>query len=106
MAKLSVQQVRALAKEIISENPGGIRYTVLVKAIVARSPETPQNTIHGSVWNLDTVCPAEVSKPSRGLYQPAGTAGQASDAVVVGAQEQVTPTGQKVRESDFYEPFA
>lgn len=106
MAKLGVHDIRALAKKIVSENPGGIRYTALVDAIAAQSSETPKNTIHGSVWNLDAVFPSEVSKPSRGLYKPTTTGGLASDAVVVGSQEQVTSTGQRVRESDFYDPFA
>lgn len=106
MAKLGVHDIRALAKKIISENPGGIRYTALVDAIAGQSAETPKNTIHGAVWNLDAVFPSEVTKPSRGLYKSTTNGGPASDAVVVGSQEQVTSTGQRVRESDFYEPFA
>jgi len=103
MAKLSVQQVRNLAKSIIAERPGGIRYSALVQAVSQQTPETPKNTIHGSVWNLDAVFPNEIAKPSRGLFTPATRSG---NDVVVESAEQIAPTGIKVKESDFYDPFA
>ncbi len=88
--------------------PGGIRYSVLVEQISQQNPETPVNTIHGSVWNLDKEFPNEVTKPSRGLFTPAKKT--ENDTVSVGSigTEQVVTTavGVKVKESDFYEPFA
>lgn len=104
MAKLSGQQIRNLARSIIAENPGGIRYSALVEKISEQSAETPKNTIHGSVWNLDALFPNEISKPSRGLFTPAGK--QGNETVETGSTEQIATTGLKVRESDFYEPFA
>ena len=104
MAKLTVQQIRNLARSLIAENPGGIRYSVLVDRIRQRTPETPKNTVHGSVWNLDALFPNEITKPSRGLFTPVAKSG--NDTVVVGSTEQVAATGIKVQESDFYEPFA
>src|ERR1700721_2962345 len=103
MAKFSVQQIRALARSVIAANPGGIRYSVLVDKIQQQTPETPKNTIHGSVWNLDAVFPNEVAKPSRGLFTPAARVG--SD-LSVETNEQIATTGVRVSESDFYEPFA
>lgn len=104
MAKLTVQQIRSLARSLITENPGGIRYSVLVDKIWKQTPETPKNTVHGSVWNLDALFPSEITKPSRGLFTPVTKSG--NENVVVGSTEQVAPTGVKVQESDFYEPFA
>ena len=103
MPKLTVQKIRDLARTIIAANPGGIRYSVLVESISQQSPETPKNTIHGSVWNLDSIFPGEIAKPSRGLFTPfqAGT-----DAIVVGKTEEIAESGIKIKESDFYEPFA
>src|ERR1022692_2566581 len=100
MAKLSVQEVRERARAIVAENPGGIRYTALVEKIGEQSPETPKNTIQGSMWNLDALYPSEISKPSRGLFKPA-IAGSDDSAVVgeSGETEQIAPTGVKVRES-------
>ena len=104
MAKLSVQQIKERARAIVTENPGGIRYGALVERIGAESPETPKNTISGSVWNLDALYPTEISKPSRGLFKPIAVDGD--ETVVLGSTEQTAPSGAKVHESDFYEPFA
>lgn len=71
MAKLTVQGIRELAKSIIASHPGGIRYSQLVSQISTANPETPQNTIHGTVWNLDALFPSSITKPSRGLFKPA-----------------------------------
>jgi hypothetical protein len=105
MSKLNVQQIRHLARSIISASPGGIRYSVLVEKICQESPETPKNTVHGSVWNLDSLFPNEITKPSRGLFTPAAKPG-GNETVEVGSTEQIAVTGIKVKESDFYEPFA
>jgi hypothetical protein len=94
MAKLSVKEIRTEALRLIQANPGGIRYSALVSAILAAHPETPQNTITGSVWNLDALRPNDVRKPSRGLYQPVQAAS---------FPEPVKPT--KVREEEFYDSF-
>ena len=67
MPKLSQQAIRELAKSIIRQNAGGIRYSQLVMQISQANPETPQNTIHGSVWNLNAIFPAENAMLSRGL---------------------------------------
>jgi hypothetical protein len=103
MAKLSVQKIRDAALSIIASNPGGIRYSSLVDAILKQSPETPRNTINGSVWNLDSIFPTQVAKPSRGLFTPAQAG---SDAIIAGKTEEIGEGGAKVKESDFYEPFA
>ena len=104
MAKLTGKQIQELAKSIIASKPGGIRYSALVDEISKEHPETPENTIHGNIWDLDKAFPDEVSKPSRGLFTPGITTEK--DAVSVGVTEQVAPTGVKVKESDFYAPFA
>jgi hypothetical protein len=104
MAKLTVQGVRDLARTIIAAHPGGIRYSAIVESISQQSPETPRNTIHGAVWNLDTTFPNEVSKPSRGLFAP--FVKSENETVVIGSTEQIASTGIRTKESDFYKPFA
>ncbi len=101
MAKLRVREIQAEAIQIIAAYPGGIRYSELVKAILQRHPETPVNTIHGSVWDLDKTSPDKVAKPSRGLYIPA-------ISVAYGGQVEVAPptSATKFEEEAFYEPFA
>jgi hypothetical protein len=104
MAKLGRQQIRERARAIVAENPGGIRYTALAERIGEESPETPKNTIYASMWNLDAIYPSEIGKPSRGLFKPRNA--ESDDSVVLANTEQIASTGAKVRESEFYEPFA
>jgi hypothetical protein len=103
MAKLSVKGIQDLARQIIANSPGGIRYSELVKKILEQNSETPENTIMGSIWNLHTISPEEVAKPSRGLFTPVKVG---DEAVVIGSTEQIVATGAKIKEVDFYEPFA
>jgi hypothetical protein len=98
MAKLPVKEIQNLAKSIVKDNPGGIRYTPLVEKISQQSPETPKNTIHGAVWNLETIFPSEISKPSRGLYTPAKSD---TESASIGSTEQIAPTGVKVKNKTF-----
>jgi hypothetical protein len=97
MAKLSTNQIRGIALELIAKNPGGIRYGELVKRLVADHPETPLNTIHGSVWDLATRFPDKVVKPSRGLFKPTSPEND--------VEPEPIPI-PKAKEEDFYEPFA
>ncbi len=102
MAKLRIKDVQELAKQIIAGSPGGIRYSVLVERIASLHPETPKNTIHGAVWDLDKTYSGEILKPSRGLFTIGGpTQVNGGQAVAPGP---ATATG--LRENDFYESFA
>jgi hypothetical protein len=87
--------------EIIGETPGGIRYSALVEKIATANPETPKNTIHGSVWDLDKTFSGEVLKPSRGLFtfRSAG----AEEGPLIKPSPVPAP---RLSESDFYESFA
>lgn len=102
MAKLSGKHIQDVARAIVAKNVGGIRYSTLVEEIARANPETPKNTIHGSVWDLATRFPSEIVKPSRGLFMPAGPA-----SVQTGREpEEVLPAPTRLREEEFYEPFA
>jgi hypothetical protein len=98
MAKLSGKEIRELAKKIVRETPGGIRYSALVRQISQTHPETPINTIHGNVWDLDKTFSGQVLKPSRGLFVYAGQ--------YQSEEREAAVTAAPIREGDFYEPFA
>lgn len=100
MAKLSIKEIQKRAIAIISENPHGIRYSALRDSVKAENDNNFQNAI----WNLLREEPPKIFKPSRGLYKAIGVIGD--DGVVAGDTEQVAPTGVKVKENEFYEPFA
>ncbi len=96
MAKLSTNEIRDYARQLLREHPGGIRYSDLVRHISNAHPETPTNTIHGSVWDLAARFPNEISKPTRGLFVSEVTDGSTPEVVVP----------SRLREEVFYEPFA
>jgi hypothetical protein len=101
MAKLGVQQIRQLARELIAQSPGGIRYGELLNRIVTAHPETPPNTVQGSIWNLAELFPQEITKPSRGLFR-----GLSDSAETLEPVSDSEPSGSRLREQDFYGPFA
>lgn len=95
MAKLTGNEIRTLGLKIVAESQAGIRYADLVNQISHTSPETPRNTIHGSIWDLHQRYPEKVSKPSRGLFVTTST-------------ETTPPVAPptRLKESDFYPTFA
>ena len=97
MAKLRGKEIQELARQIVGHSPGGIRYSVLVAKIAADHPETPTNTIHGAVWDLDKTFAGLVLKPSRGLFTIAG------EQLSNGKVPAPTPTAtlSNLRESEF-----
>jgi len=101
LAKLGIAEIRKVAVEVIRSNPGGIRYQQLRERIQELHPETPGNTINGSIWDLEVRMPNEVQKPSRGLYVATG-------AVTASGKEsdQLTKPADLKKEELFYGPFA
>ena len=99
MAKLSIKEIREAAVAEVRSRPEGIRHRELVARIAAMSPETPANTILGSVWDLHVRFPSQITKPARGLFK------WKTDETPT--TEQAEEAGKlKVREEEFYEPFA
>lgn len=94
--------IMAKAIEILKNEPQGIRYTQLVKRVKGALPEQELNTIHGTIWNIETRTP-EIYKPARGEYKHAKFKPQSELEPQVEISE---PPKIKVRESDFYDAFA
>jgi hypothetical protein len=96
--------IQKKAVEILDANPKGIRYTDLVAQIADALPDIPKNTVHGNVWKLDVLLPAQVYKPARGVWKSTKYREQADtveEVVVPPAPPEVT-----LKEEQFYEPFA
>jgi hypothetical protein len=102
--KLSGQEIRNRARQIVKSHPEGIRYGQLLWSIVDESPVTPPNTVQGSIWNLDSLFPGEIAKPSRGLFKPVG-AGAPISSVEPKPEPEPRPVVRPKQEA-FYEPFA
>lgn len=96
------EKIIAKAIEILKSNPDGVRYSVLVREISQEFPEIPVNTIYGTVWNLETRVPNEVYKPSRGLFRYV----KFKEEEISEEEQKIPPEIEKIKEEDFYEPFA
>lgn len=68
---MSTQREKIIKKaiEILRENPEGVRYMELFKKIKEALPDVKENTIHGTIYNLDSQIPETVEKPVRGLFK-------------------------------------
>lgn len=98
MAKLTVKQIREFGKKLVQQTRGGIRSKDIVARIAQEHPETPRNTIVGSVWDLDKRFPDLIHKPSRGLF----TSISSPDTPDEQAISEIRSPG----EEEFYAPFA
>jgi len=99
------KRIKAKALEFLEKFPEGLRYSELRSKIEAADGRFNPNTINGCIWNLDATFPEKVYKPSKGLFRllknkpiESGAPDHLSDAVAV--------TTSKVKEEDFYAPFA
>lgn len=96
-------KIRQEALGKLKENPEGLRYSQLVNAVLSSNPLFKKNTVHGNVWNLDQTCPGEVYKPSRGLFRLTKYKEDDSEQL---KPELIEKAPLKIKEEDFYEPFA
>jgi hypothetical protein len=101
MAKIT-HRIRETALELLRDNPEGIRYSEIVRQVLARDTALKPNTVGGTLWDLAEQLPDQVYKPSRGLFRLTkyreGDTDQLKDELIA------KPT--KFKEEDFYAPFA
>ncbi|MBN2136914.1 MAG: hypothetical protein JW720_03830 [Sedimentisphaerales bacterium] len=97
------EKISDQAIKILKDNPDGLRYSELVKALFEHFGNIPVNTIHGTVWNLHSRCPKRVYKPSRGLFRLVKFRSPQTDQL----EEKLIPKQpRQIKEEDFYGPFA
>jgi hypothetical protein len=97
------KRIKDKALELLDQFPNGLRYSELHSKISAFDTGFNSNTINGSIWNLDAIFPDKVYKPSKGLFRLLKH--KPADEVAEGPTP-VPPPVSKIREEDFYEPFA
>lgn len=111
--KLNRQQIHERAMRVLEENPQGIRWSELLRAVEVQAPDTPHNSIHGAVHNLLIIRPVEIAKVARGTYRLAKFV--AADDAMADAKENATksvpvvaetPELGTLTEQDFYKSFA
>jgi len=91
--------IRNKAVELIKNSPKGLRYSELMTELGKYFPDTPENTVYGSAWDIHITHSKEVYKPARGLFKYRFPDEEEITEII----EMPPPT---LREEDFYEPFA
>ncbi len=97
------KRIKDKALELLERFPKGLRYSELHSKISEFDASFNSNTINGSIWQLDAIFPDKVYKPSKGLfrllkYKPAEEEAE--------GPAPVPPPVTKIKEEDFYKPFA
>lgn len=95
MAKGSVEEIRDAAFQYLAEQAEGLRYSDLVRKIIAAKPHANEVTVYNVVKDLPTSYPGRVVRPERGLYR-----------LVNGIRVAPPPRVPAAQESEFYSGFA
>lgn len=98
------ERIKIKALELLGQNPQGLRYSELHSKILATDASFKPNTINGCIWNLDVTYPDKVYKPSKGLYRLLKN--KPSEMEIQATSPLVATIFSKVKEEDFYAPFA
>ncbi len=97
------QRIKKVALQILADYPDGQRYIELKRKIQLVDPTFNHNTINGSIWNLEAVFPEKVYKPSKGVFRLLVNKNKVSTVLT---QVDSLQAETKIKESDFYLPFA
>jgi len=100
---MSTQREKIIKKiyEILENQPDGVRYADLIRRISEELPEIKINAIHGTVWvfkqKIDKGQIKDALRPEKGLYIL---------KKYFKEDEIKDETRKKIKEEDFYKPFA
>lgn len=97
------EQIITQALVILKDHPDGVRYANLLRQLAEPIGTFKNNTVQGNIWDLDIKHPDKVYKPARGLFRLVEFREQDGDQL---RQDLVPKPPPKVREADFYQPFA
>jgi hypothetical protein len=92
------EEIRLKSVEILKSRPDGLRYMELMRMVHDEFLDIPYKNIPASLWDLDVHLPKKVYKPARGLFRHVSFREEQESKVVT------QPV--KIKEEDFYEPFA
>ena len=98
------EQIDQKTIEILEQYPNGIHFTELIDKLREDLSEVNEHSINGAVNSIAGRRPADVIRPSRGLYLLTKFVEQLESE----AEEQSADSDEAstVKEEDFYEPFA
>lgn len=100
--------------ELLKNQPDGLRYSGLFQEIKNSLPEVPENTIHGTIWDLNKKV-KQIAKPERGVFILTKYLSQEKQAEVLRkqvsreiAKKSITEVKKSImpNEEKFYSSFA
>jgi len=100
MAETQREKITKRALEVLGNNPGGVRFSDLIRKLAEILPDVPQNTIYGTVWDLDKKN-EQIVKPERGLFILRKYASEVMDR-----KSEIGNNVHLLREASFYQSFA
>jgi len=92
------EKIISKAVEILKSTPSGLRYVELMRKVHDEFLDIPYKTIPASLWDLDIRLPKKIYKPARGLFRHVSFREE--------QESKVIKQPAKIKEEDFYEPFA
>lgn len=98
------ERIKTKALELLELHPEGLRYSELHTMILATDASFKPNTINGCIWNLDATFSEKVYKPSKGLFRLLKN--KPLETEYLEPPPASTVSISKVREEDYYAPFA
>ncbi len=109
MSETKQERIVKKVLEILENYPSGMRYTHLFRELAKVLPDVAQNTIHGTIWNLDKRN-ERIVKPERGLWILQKYTSSRDSAIKKDMTYDVVRTQEKSdklpSEESFYQPFA
>jgi hypothetical protein len=112
--KLNRRQIQDEAIGVLQGQSGGVRWSDLLKTLIAANPDTPSNSIRGATHALFSA-DARIEKVARGTYRLASL-DDADDSAAIAQDETAAQTVVEVEfsdhrrvtyvEADFYQSFA
>ncbi|MCC7014873.1 MAG: hypothetical protein IT454_20085 [Planctomycetes bacterium] len=95
-------RVRQAATKLLGDEPAGLRYSELHRALAVALPDIKPTSLPSALVAFTNDLPAEIQKPSHGLYVHCKHA----DALNHAGDSELSPPKPKVPETAFYGPFA
>src|ERR1700685_2685425 len=102
MESLTGSQIRDRALAYLEKEPAGIRYAQLARMVHDSAPDTPMNTVHGSLHKF-LASTGDIVRPSRGLWQLKKYADVITEPAAAIKEAVLVEKTTKLYEVHFYE---
>jgi hypothetical protein len=103
VAKVSKKEIKEKAIELLKTTPNGLHYSELIRKIKEALPLANENTIRGTIWDLDRKASNGVYKAGRGLFMHVNHKSPTEQTQSISATQKAVV--QEKDEFAFYDSF-